>query len=55
MDPDSLVADGWVPDNIKEAIVREEQFADNHLILPLEPDVDVAYLDAWEEITAGVG
>lgn len=55
MDPDDLVADGWVPENISQAVVREEQFAENYTILPLEPEVDAIYLDAWEEITAGVG
>jgi spermidine/putrescine transport system substrate-binding protein len=55
MDPDDLISDGWVPENIRDAVVREEQFAENHTILPLEPEVDAIYLDAWEEITAGVG
>lgn len=55
MDPDTLVTDGWVAENIREAVVREEQFAENHLILPLEPEADVIYTDAWQEITAGAG
>jgi spermidine/putrescine transport system substrate-binding protein len=53
MDPDTLVNDGWVGSNISEAIVREEQFSDNKLILPLEPEQDQLYTTAWEEITAG--
>jgi spermidine/putrescine transport system substrate-binding protein len=55
MDPDTLVADGWVAKNIKDAVVREEQFAENLLILPLDPEADVTYTDAWQEITAGAG
>jgi spermidine/putrescine transport system substrate-binding protein len=55
MDPDTLVTDGWVAENIRDAVVREEQFAENHLILPLEPEADVMYTDAWQEITAGAG
>jgi spermidine/putrescine transport system substrate-binding protein len=53
MDPDTLVKDGWVGQNISEAIVREEQFSDNELILPLQPEQDQLYTTAWEEITAG--
>jgi spermidine/putrescine transport system substrate-binding protein len=55
MDPDTLVSDGWVAENIKDAVVSEEQFATNKLILPLEPEADVLYTDAWQEITAGTG
>jgi spermidine/putrescine transport system substrate-binding protein len=55
MDPDTLVSDGWVAENIRDAVVREEQFTDNQLILPLDVEADAKYLDAWEEITAGVG
>jgi len=44
-----------VAENIKEAVVSEEQFATNKLILPLDPEVDVIYTDAWQEITAGAG
>ncbi len=55
MDPDTLVSDGWVAENISDAVVREEQFTDNQLILPLDVEADAKYLAAWEEITAGVG
>jgi hypothetical protein len=55
MDPSTLVTDGWVRENIEQAIVTEEQFETNKLILPLEPEADGVYLDAWEEITSGAG
>ena len=55
IEPDTLVKDGWVPENLRSAIVTEDQFGSNELILPLEPDVDAKYLDAWEEITSGAG
>ena len=55
IEPDTLVKDGWVAENIKTAVVTEDQFATNKLILPLDPNIDATYLDAWEEITSGAG
>ena len=55
LEPQSLIADGWVRKNVETAVVTQEQFDENERILALEPDVDAIYLDAWEEITSGAG
>jgi len=55
MDPDTLVKDGWVPESVGNAVVREEDFKNNYRYLALPPDVAANYLDAWEEVTAGGG
>jgi len=55
IEPGSLIADGWVRENIEQAIVTQAQFETNKLILPLDPEADAVYLDAWEEITSGAG
>jgi spermidine/putrescine transport system substrate-binding protein len=55
IEPTSLIADGWVRENIESAVVTEEQFGVNKQILALDPEVDAIYLDAWEEITSGAG
>lgn len=46
IDPDSLVADGFIPANLQAAIVRPEYFDVGYRILELEPAND----DAWQEI-----
>lgn len=55
IEPASLIADGWVRENIESAVVTEDQFDVNQRILALDPEVDAIYLDAWEEITSGAG
>ncbi|MGV1088361.1 MAG: polyamine ABC transporter substrate-binding protein [Mycobacterium sp.] len=44
--PDSLVANGFIPANLKSAIVRPEYFDVGYRILELDPAND----DAWESI-----
>lgn len=46
MNPESLVADGLVPANLKSAIVRPEDLAVGYRILELDPAND----EAWEKI-----
>jgi spermidine/putrescine transport system substrate-binding protein len=53
MSPDSLVADGFVAENIKTAIVRPEYYDVGYRILELEPDNDAAWHNVWRAFKAG--
>jgi len=53
MNPDSLVADGFVAENIKTAIVRPEYFDVGFRILELEPANDAAWHNVWRAFKAG--
>lgn len=52
MDPDTLVADEWVPPYLESAIVREEDFANPNANVPtqLDADQDAAWLEAWSRV-----
>jgi spermidine/putrescine transport system substrate-binding protein len=52
MDPDTLVADEWVPPYLESAIVREEDF-DNavaNVPIQLDADTDALWLEAWSRV-----
>ena len=53
MVPDSLVADGFIPENLKSAIVRPEFFDVGYRILELEPANDAAWHNVWRAFKAG--
>ena len=53
MNPDSLVADGFVAENIKSAIVRPEYYDVGYRILELDPDNDAAWHNVWRAFKAG--
>ena len=53
MSPDTLVADGFVAENIKTAIVRPEYFDVGYRILELDPDNDAAWHNVWRAFKAG--
>jgi spermidine/putrescine transport system substrate-binding protein len=53
MSPDSLVADGFVAENIKSAIVRPEYYDVGYRILELEPDNDAAWHNGGRAVKAG--
>jgi spermidine/putrescine transport system substrate-binding protein len=53
MVPDSLVADGFIPENLKTAIVRPEFFDVGYRILELEPANDAAWHNVWRAFKAG--
>lgn len=53
MSPDSLVTDGFVPENIKSAIVRPEYYDVGYRILELDPDNDAAWHNVWRAFKAG--
>ena len=53
MNPDSLVADGFVAENIKTAIVRPEYYDVGFRILELDPENDAAWHNVWRAFKAG--
>ncbi len=53
MEADTLVADGYVPESVENAVVLQEQFDTNIRGLALSPQGDELWLAAWEEISSG--
>jgi spermidine/putrescine transport system substrate-binding protein len=53
LDPDSLVADGYILDNLRSTLVYEEDFSLGQIPLQLPPEVDTRWLAAWSEVQAG--
>lgn len=51
--PDTLVADGYVPENLATAIVREKDFDVGFPLLQLPAAADAAYHQIWQEFKAG--
>jgi spermidine/putrescine transport system substrate-binding protein len=54
IDPDSLVADGVVPKNLRSAVVREQDFQKGYFQLELTPNGQKLWQNAWAEFKAGV-
>ena len=53
MNPDSLVADGFIPENLRSAIVRPEYFDVGFRILELDAANDAAWHNVWRAFKAG--
>jgi len=53
LNPDSLVADGLVPENLKSAIVRPEYFDVGYRLLELDASNDAAWHNVWRAFKAG--
>jgi spermidine/putrescine transport system substrate-binding protein len=51
---DSLIADGFIPENLVAAAVRQEDFEKAYLLLELSPDGQALWQNAWAEFKAGV-
>jgi spermidine/putrescine transport system substrate-binding protein len=51
--PDQLVADGYLPENLSTAIVRESDFDTGVPLLQLPAAADAAYHQIWQEFKAG--
>lgn len=51
--PDTLVADGYVPENLGRAVVTEEDFRTGEPLLQLPAITDVEYHRIWQEFKAG--
>jgi spermidine/putrescine transport system substrate-binding protein len=53
LNPDTLVQDGFMPDNIRSATVLEEWFDSADRLLGLPLDVEQQWLRVWQEFKAG--
>jgi len=53
IDPERLVSQGYVPPNLRAAVVREEYFGSGYRLLELPPEVDAAWHQIWQEFKAG--
>jgi spermidine/putrescine transport system substrate-binding protein len=53
LDPEQLVADGYIIDNLRSTLVFEEDYALGQIPLQLPPAVDARWLQAWSEVQAG--
>jgi spermidine/putrescine transport system substrate-binding protein len=53
IDPETLIADNVVPEQLADAVVTEDMFKKDLTPYELPPEVDQMWLDAWTEIKAG--
>jgi spermidine/putrescine transport system substrate-binding protein len=53
LDPDQLVADGYILENLRSTLVFEEDYQLGQIPLQLPPEVDRMWLQSWSEIQAG--
>ena len=51
--PDTLVADGYLPQNLATAVVKESDFKVGLPLLQLPPETDTAWHQVWQEFKAG--
>lgn len=55
LNPDTLVAEGFIPENLKSAAVRPEYFDVGYRILELDAANDQAWQNIWNSFKAGGG
>lgn len=53
LDPASLVADGFILDNLTSTLVYEEDYLLGQIPLQLPIEADVRWLEAWSQVQAG--
>ena len=53
IDPDSLVADGYVKEYLRSAVITESDFEMGQRPVQLTPAADREWLDAWSRVKAG--
>ena len=53
LNPDNLIGQGYVPESLDTAIVREEDFDTGLFILEVTPETDGMWQDVWDEFKAG--
>ena len=51
--PEKLIADGFIPPNLQEAIVLPGYFDSGYRLLELPPDTEAKYLAIWQQFKAG--
>ena len=53
LDTDRLVADGYLPENLATAAVKEEWFDTSYRLLELDVANDQAWHQVWQQFKAG--
>ncbi|MGH2752555.1 MAG: polyamine ABC transporter substrate-binding protein [Actinomycetota bacterium] len=53
IEPDKLVGDGYVPENLTSAIIAKEDFELGQIPVQLAPEVESLWLDAWSQVQSG--
>jgi spermidine/putrescine transport system substrate-binding protein len=53
IDPDRLVGQGYIPKNLTSTIVRQDEFARDHTLLPLTVQGEAIWQNAWSKFRAG--
>lgn len=53
INPDSLVADGTIPENLKSAVVKPEYFDVGYRLLELDAANEAAWHNVWQAFNAG--
>ena len=51
--PESMVSDGYIPENLASAVVKPEWFSVGYPLLELPPDVAGEYEAIWQQFKAG--
>lgn len=50
---DNLLANGTIPESLKDSLVTPEKYASGQRLVSLNPDADALWLDVWAAFTAG--
>jgi len=50
---DNLLANGTIPESLKDSLVTPEKYASGQRLVSLNPDADALWLDVWASFTAG--
>jgi spermidine/putrescine transport system substrate-binding protein len=53
LDADYLIGKGYVPENLRNAVLTSEQIEKGLRYLPLTPDEELIWEDTWSKFTAG--
>jgi spermidine/putrescine transport system substrate-binding protein len=53
LDPEQLVSDGFIIDNLRSTLVFEEDYSLGQIPVQLPPAVDARWLQAWSQVQAG--
>ena len=53
LEPESLVSDGYILENLSSTVIREEEFQMGQAPIQLTPAAEQTWLRAWSEVQAG--
>ena len=53
LDADYLIGQGYVPENLRNAVLTAEQIEKGLRYAPLDPEVELIWEDTWSKFTAG--